>query len=200
MGTYRFSFAVPLASCGNLLQWLERLVELVRVCFGFNYCSHCCMCESPSARDGGPVVWFLSSAWKINRNEDLANSGTVNHGRDLRRASGLKSIIPPKNPSWCMKYKCWAKRSRCCPLPWFSLSTAWSWGQELMFAEGVEPDGSSACHHQVWAGFWAAGTGLGRSSPSKDVGVTVVQGGIISREPGQELRSDGSSPGEHQAK
>lgn len=65
-------------------------MELVRDCFGFNYCSHCYICESPNAVDGRPVFWFLSSWWKINRSEDLAKSRTVQLGRDLERSCGPK--------------------------------------------------------------------------------------------------------------
>lgn len=108
------------------------------------------MCESPNATDGGPVFWFLSSWWKINRNEDLATSRTVQLGRDLERSPGPKGIWtkinnPSKNPSWCLKHECWAKRSRCSPLPCGSLGTAWSQEQELMFAGGVEANVVQCC-------------------------------------------------------
>lgn len=123
----------------------------------------------------------------------------------VQRASGLKPIIPPNSPFWYIKYKCWAKRSRCSPLLWWlpehslilrtGADVYWrcrvKWIQCCLPSAGVSRDFSQ------WGQGWAGPEG--KSSPSRDVGVAVVQGGITSRKPGQELRRDGLFPGEHQA-
>lgn len=109
------------------------------------------------------------------------------------RASGLKSIIPPKISSWCDKQKCWAERSRCSVpgwLPEHSLipraGADVCWRRRARWVQRCLPS-------KVWVGVLASRDGA-------ELGVTAVQGGITSRKPGQELRSDDFFPGEHQAK
>lgn len=69
---------------------------------------------------------FLSSWWKINRNEDLANSRRVQLGKDLKRSSGPQGIWTKiNNPSknlllmWQAEMLSWEKQVFCAWVaPW----------------------------------------------------------------------------------